>query len=251
VGKFTLTNSKIYYGQYDLPGDFSECAVDVGTAAVEGAAFGDLVKTMYPGVDTAKLGAAGFFDPDALGVQADPVLQAAVGVAGPVITVSPVSGAEGETCYSMQALVSEYDPLAGVSVGGMAKFKLSAEAASRMIRGTLLRNTKFTGTPDSVTGTGSIFQLGAIAAGQSLWAALHIFAITGSASPTLTAKIQSATTGGFGSPTDRLTFAAQTAIGSVWATPVAGPITDQFWRCSFTISGTTPAFTWAILMGIL
>lgn len=250
MGKFTLTNAKLYLGQFDLSTDFSEATVDLGTEAIDGTAFGDLTKIMYPGLDTAKLGAAGYFDPDAQGFLSDPVLQAAVGVAGTPITVIPQSGAEGETCYSMQSLVAEYDPFASVNVGQMAKFKLGVEASSRMIRGLILRNTKFTGTPDTVTGNGTIFNPGAVAAGQSLWAALHIFTVTGT-TPNLTVAIQSAATGGFASPTTRFTFAVQNAPASLWAAPVAGPITDAFWRCTFTISGTTPAFTYAVVMGIL
>lgn len=249
MAKLTLTNSKLYYGQYDLSTDMSEATIDIGTQAEDGTAWGDLTHIFYPGLDTAKLGAAGYFDSDVNSLLADPVLQAAVGVASQPVTVIPISGAEGEAAYMMQALVADYSPLAGVNVGTMAKFKLGVEAASRMPRATVLRNTKFTGTPDTVTGNGTIFQIGAVPAGQFLWAALHVFTVTGT-TPSLTVAIQSATTGGFGSPTTRLTFTAQNAPAGVWAVPIAGPITDQFWRATFTISGTTPAFTYAVLMGI-
>jgi hypothetical protein len=42
-----------------------------------------------------------------------------------------------------------------------------------------------------------------------------------------------------------------TALGSQFATRVAGPITDDWWRASFTVGGSaTPTFTLALVMGI-
>ena len=41
-----------------------------------------------------------------------------------------------------------------------------------------------------------------------------------------------------------------TGIGYQSANPVAGPITDQYWRVSWTISGSTPSFTFVVSLGI-
>ncbi|HEY9416720.1 MAG TPA: hypothetical protein VIQ30_18350, partial [Pseudonocardia sp.] len=77
--------------------------------------------------------------------------------------------------------------------------------------------------------------VGAVASGQFAYAALHVF----SAGTTMTVQVQSAATVGFASPTTRGTFSAATAVGGLWLTRVAGPITDTYWRLNVSaITGT-------------
>ena len=81
-------------------------------------------------------------------------------------------------------------------------------------------------------------------AGQYLYGILHCTAVSGTNTPTITVKIQSDSTDAFSSASDRITFTAKTAIGSQWATKVsADTITDNYWRASWTVSGTNPSLT--------
>jgi hypothetical protein len=69
--------------------------------------------------------------------------------------------------------------------------------------------------------------------------------------PTLDVTVQSDDAEGFASPTTRLTFTQKSAIGAEFITPVAGPITDTWWRVSWAIGGTTPTFGIVACVGIL
>ncbi|HEU0139609.1 MAG TPA: hypothetical protein VFQ79_07860 [Bryobacteraceae bacterium] len=63
-------------------------------------------------------------------------------------------------------------------------------------------------------------------------------------------KVQSGTSGAMSSPVDRITFAAANAVGSQWGSAI-GPITDTWFQVSWTITGTTPSFTFICAVGAL
>lgn len=156
------------------------------------------------------------------------------------VTVSP-TGADGDVGYFTNAFESTYQSF-GQS-GEPAPFTLDARSVSPMVRGTLLTPWN---TARSATGSGTARQAGAVAANQYLYAALHVHAGTGG---TLTVKVQSDDNAGMTSPADRVTFTATTGRTSQWATPVAGAITDTYWRASWTVTGGT---TWkfVVVVGI-
>ena len=77
---------------------------------------------------------------------------------------------------------------------------------------------------------------------------LAMSSLSGQASMTL--KIQSDDNSGMSSPTDRITsFTAATGTGYQWGS-VAGAITDDYWRCVYTITGTG-TITFAVAAGII
>jgi len=187
VAKQILQNVKLWVGGYDLSADHNSVTLGDGVELVVEPAFGDLIKTTYAGLKIADLGAAGLYNT----AVTEPQLFANIGAVLP-ITVAPgvPSGAEGELAYFLNALEAQFDPITA-SVGQMAKFKFAARAAGGpLVRGLILRNTPAPG--DAATGNGTVFQLGAIGAAQFLWAAVHVFALTGGTSPTLTLALQSA-----------------------------------------------------------
>jgi hypothetical protein len=94
-------------------------------------------------------------------------------------------------------------------------------------------------------------ELGAVAAGQRVYAALHVIDPVSGTSPTLDVTLKSAALVGFGSPTTRLTFTQATEPTSELLS-AAGAITDEFWRVDFSIGGTdTPTFPFIVVVGIL
>jgi hypothetical protein len=89
-----------------------------------------------------------------------------------------------------------------------------------------------------------------VSASQKMYAALHVRSVSGT-NPTLDVVVQSDTVG-FPSATSRITFSQATATTNRHQfSSVAGAITDDYWRVSYTIGGTgTPTFSFAVTVGI-
>lgn len=203
-------------------------------------------KELTAGIFSATLAAEGQWAAGSGGLadlgQVDDALSAALGTTGPwsAMTNTPVAG---DIAWSMTALTSKYT--IGGAVGDVAPWSASVPSAGPLIRGQVMHPP---GTARTSTGTGTIVQVGAVPAGYAMYANLHVIGASGT-TPSMTVKVQSAALVGFGSPTDRATFTAATAIGGQSA-KIAAPITDQFWRISYTISGTTPSFLLVAVLGL-
>jgi hypothetical protein len=105
------------------------------------------------------------------------------------------------------------------------------------------------GVPRTANGSGTGYQVGAPTAVQGMYATLHVLSVTGTATPTLTVTIESSVDNTFAAPTVRGSFAAATGKGGQ-AIKITGPVTDQWWRAKWTISGTTPSFLFLVALGI-
>jgi hypothetical protein len=53
----------------------------------------------------------------------------------------------------------------------------------------------------------------------------------------------------FGTPVDQITFTPRTVAGGE-ILRVVGPITDTFYRATYTITGTTPSFLFNVSLGV-
>lgn len=236
-----LRDCRLWLDGYDLSGDMNALAITYSAAMLDDTRFGDSTKRNAGGVRSIVANHQGLWNGGDTGV--DAVLFSQIGAANAPMTLSPTTGAEGEVAFTFRSLASQYQP--GAKHGDLLMFSVSAEGGdgAPLVRGTVLHNATKT-----ATGTGSIYQMGATASGQKLYGALHVTAAAGT-SPTLAVKVQSAALAGFGTPTDRLTFATKSAIGSDWQT-AAGPITDAYHRVSFTIGGTGASFSFVVILGI-
>lgn len=134
------------------------------------------------------------------------------------------------------------------SVGEVSPWMMDAVGTWPLARGVCAHPS---GVPRTATGTGTALQLGAIDAdeGQHLYANLHVLSVAGTSTPTITVNIQSDDNSGFTTATTRGSFAAKTAVGGE-SIRIAGSITDDYWRASWTISGSTPSFLFLVSMGI-
>jgi len=158
------------------------------------------------------------------------------------------NSADGSRAYLMRGIVLNYTPVDG-EAGALAMTRISGRnSTGGVVRGRLIHPGSATRTSSS---TGTAQQLGAVVAGKSMYAALHVLTSTGT-TPSLTVKVQSDDNSGFTSATDRITFTAETDATThyQWGS-VAGAITDDYWRVSYTISGTDPSFSFAVTAGIL
>lgn len=157
-----------------------------------------------------------------------------LGVPNRVITTGLVE-TEGSPVVMMRGMQPSYTWLEG-TVGDLAKAKVNAvgsDGGYGVVRGQLA--VDFT----TVSATGAIgtgLNLGAVGAAQRLFATLHIFGVPGT---TITGVIQSDDNSGFTTPTTRITFGPHTTAGGYWATPIAGAISDTWFRLNISaITGT-------------
>jgi hypothetical protein len=183
-------------------------------------------------------------DPATLGV--DDTLWPLLGTAGTVKSIV-TNSADGSTAYLLQSIPLSYTPVSG-NVGELAMGTISGSSSTGpVVRGALLHPSNVSRTSTS-TGTGR--QLGAVVAGKSMYAALHVISAAGS-TPTLAVILQSDDNAGFTTPTSRITFTTATGRTSQMLS-VAGAITDDYWRVSYTIGGTGgPTFAFAVTAGII
>lgn len=93
-------------------------------------------------------------------------------------------------------------------------------------------------------GNGTVVELGAIAAGQSVRASLHIFGVTGG---NLTVIVESAALPAMSAPNTRINFGAQTAPGAHFS-KFSTATGDVQWRVRWT--QTASSATFAVLVGI-
>lgn len=235
MSKFVLTNCRVFFGAADLSGDTNEATV-TGSREVKDTTnyLSGGWKEEIAGLGSSKIEITGYTEasatPATVGLPDDTGF-ANFGLLGGV-TLAPTGAADGAPAYLTNVLESDFNPLLG-KIGDVAGFKLSTVSSWPLVKGVIAT------PPSSVlavgSGTGTINNLGAVAAGKQVYADIHVISTTGA--PSLVMTVQSAALVGFGSPTTRLTFGTATSIGSqIIRTP--GPITDAFWRASWTVSGT-------------
>lgn len=161
-------------------------------------------------------------------------------------TVSANNAANvGDLAYFMQAMRGDYKMFD--AVGEVAPWTSTAKSSWPLVRGQFAHPP---GTARTATGTGTGLNLGAVAAGKRLYASLHVLSVAGTATPTITARVESSVDNTFGAATTRATFAAATAVGGQVLRTDGTAYTDTWWRIAWTISGTTPSFLFAAALGI-
>lgn len=195
-----------------------------------------------------QLSANGYVDFDSNNVDAKLGTSGSLGGTIVPVTICPsdVGGADGAVAFTGKGLQTQYAILSGAP-GELAPFSLTASGSSApLVRGTVLCPSSAAKT---ATGNGTGRQLGAVTAGQSMFLALHVLAISGA--PTFSVILESDDNSGFTSATTRITSANYSAsTGSEWQS-VAGAITDTYWRVRWTVTGgTNPSITFLAVAGI-
>ncbi len=237
-----LENSKILYEGYDFSGDFQSMTLQLSRDDLATTVFDDAARTHTAGLMNFNFNSAGFVQ---FGTgENETVVNANLGVAGKIFTVLPENFTEGSIGYSSQGITLGYEIFG--AVGEMAPFGLVGIGSGvTPFRGTVLA----TGAQTS-SGNGTARQLGAVGATEFLYSVLHVTAVGGTNTPTITVKLYSAAASNMAGKTERIGFTAKTAIGAQWATPVGGAITDEWWRVEWTITGTDPSLTVYCTVGI-
>ena len=242
-----MTDARIWIGQFDLVDTTNDVSVDVEYAELDKTNFGSGGKReVTGGLKMSSATISGFLDFAEDSSDEGLATVAAVPRIAPgtdnVITIAQ-DDAAGSTALLMEGL--EMKVARGAKVGELSTFtaNLSGSASPGIVEGILLAAEQTQTTTTSVAG----IQHGAVASGETAYAALHVFAASGT--PTLDVTIESDDNSGFSSATTRMTFTQATGATSEWKS-VAGAITDDYWRVVATIGGSTPSFTFAVSFGI-
>lgn len=249
MSKMVLKGARIFAGGADLTGQTNKVELNTEVETKDVTTFGsvdannEIWKEVTAGLAGAGVSASGFWEAgDASKVDNDTWTTIGTGAGGPW-TICPTTANAADLAWVLAAMRSSYTLLD--KPGEVAPYATAATSTWPVARGKVLNPP---GTARTATGTGSIVQVGAVPAGKSMYVALHVVSATGT-TPSITVTVQSAALVGFGSPTTRLTFAAATAPGGQ-ILRVAGPITDAFWRVSYTISGSGPSFLLLAAAGV-
>lgn len=230
MSAFVLTDAKIWMGGYDISGITNKLAAVNSAVEKDASVFGDAAMRRLAGQKDSMVEAAGFYDGTYEGA-----LSGVVGATGNIVSFAPVH-TEGGVAYAMRAMGGEFAQLGDLNEVTPFSLSLKGSEGDALSRGLLLYNQA--GVASSENGTA--FQLGAVAAGQTLYAARHVTAVDDGAD-TIDAVLASDDNESFDSGTTRITFTQASAIGAEWMT-LPGPITDDWWRLQLTIAGTTPSF---------
>ncbi|MGW3346798.1 hypothetical protein ACWDA3_26095 [Nonomuraea rubra] len=161
-------------------------------------------------------------------------------------SIGPGEADVGELAYLTYALRSSYK--LGDKVGEVAPWSGMAKSSWPTVRGQFAHPP---GTARSTSGDGTAVQVGAVAAGQRLYAALHVLSVAGTSNPTLTVTVESDTAEAFDDdPQTEITFQAATAAGGQILRTSGSAITGPWYRASWTISGSGPSFLFVVALGI-
>lgn len=246
MAAFTLLDVDMYAGGLDLSCFTNQVNVNVDVAEVDVTTFcsggwtvpiGGLKSSVLSFSGPTDMATATAANKSAV----DEYLNVQLGGDWPV-TVVPAGSSAGAVAYFTNSCLYSRTILSG-AVGDMAMHSVEYHGKNPVVRGVVETAQTITATGNS---TGQ--QLGAVASGQRIWAAVHFLTADGT-TPSITVKIQSDDNSGFTSPTDRITFTAATAKGAEFASAM-GPFTDDYWRAEWTVSGTTPSFDTRIVFGI-
>lgn len=200
-------------------------------------------KELVGGLASSEINAEGLWQAGDPG-QVDDAAWAMLGGRGPW-TVCPTDATVGALAYTTFALQSSYK--LGDAVGEVAPYVAKASGSWPVARGQIAHPP---GTARTATGTGTALQLGAIPAGKRLYAALHVLSVAGTATPKISARVESDADNTFSTPATQITFADAIAAGGQILRTDGTAVTDTWFRIAWTISGTSPSFLFAAALGI-
>lgn len=175
------------------------------------------------------------------------IMRSTLGVSDTVITIAATDGTVGSPAIFGKTVEGSFG--VGGSVGDVTNLATAHMVTGMLTGGVVLESGT---TARTSSGNGTAVQVDNVDTGQYLYASLHVLSVSGT-SPSLTVALQSDDNAGMSSATTRATFSAATSIGAQYRTPVAGPLgggTETYWRASWTISGTSPSFTFAVALAV-
>lgn len=250
MGKQVLVDVRLFAGGVDLSGNSNKVEISDSMEVRNTTNFrSGGARQVLAGLEEVSISGEGQWeasDPTSQPYRPDDAFWASRRVEEPVTAAADGQSdlAAGSKMYLTSATRSAYKLLG--EVGEVIPWGAEWAGSWPLARGVCAHPS---GVPRTASGTGGAFQVGAPLAGQAIYATLHVLSVAGTAAPTLTVSVESAPTNAFAAPVARAAFVAATAKGGQ-AVMVPGPITDQWWRVKWTVSGTTPSFLFLAAIGI-
>lgn len=242
MGTLVVTNAYSYVGPKDFTGDIKSWHVGGEGEPLERTNMrSGAWKEFKLGLKKSTFDMEGFWESGTTDT-VDSEIFPALTTTGRVVTTGP-DEVEGGPAWIHRGMLPHYELLGGV--GEMAPFKVNGcgtDGPTGLVRGALtLKKTTVTTTGAK----GTALNLGLVAAGQYLYATLHLF---GTAGTSITCQVESDDANTFLSATQRITFGgAQTATAGLWGTRVAGAIASDTW---FRLNVTAITGTWSVACAI-
>lgn len=244
MGKSILTNVRCFAVGVDLTGNSNKIELSSEAEVKKTTNYGsNSWDEVIGGIASAEISGEGQWEAGDV-TKVDDASWAQLGGIGPWSISANNAANVGDLAYFTSAMRADYKLFD--AVGEVAPWTSSAKSTWPLVRGQFAHPP---GTARTATGTGTGLQVGAVALGKRMYAALHVLSVAGT-TPSITGRVESSVDNTFGAPTTRLTFAAATAVGGQTLRTDGSAITDTWWRIAWTISGTTPSFLFAASLGI-
>ena len=235
------SKARAYLQGFDVSGFVKDLSDDLKIEAAETTNLKSLGKEFIPGLFEATVGADGFMD-GAAGSDATTfsfLVDSLMAVNNVLMTYYPQGEGVGNMAKGVQGQLTKNTIKTGVTGAGTVSLELNSDVGSEFASELHPQGAEtVTGNDASSVDNGASSANGGVAY-------LQITAVSGSASPTLTATVQHSTDNSVF--VDLVAFTAATAIGAQRVT-VAGTV-NRYTRTKRTISGTTPSFTYNVAFG--
>lgn len=249
-----LENVRLYQGGADYTGASNKVELTLEVEEKDVTNFGSydpttgkLWKEVKGGIASAKITQGGNWEAGDTGMVDDDSWAAlgGIGAWSALPTATPAAATYGDLAWFTKTHRGSYALLGGV--GDVAPWSGALSSVWPGVRG-VCAHPPGTARTSTGSGTGVEFAAG-VSSTQYLYAALHVLSVAGTSTPTITVKVQSDTASNFPSAADVMTFTAATARSGEVIRSI-GPITDTFFRASWTITGSSPSFLFLVTLGI-
>lgn len=251
MAKFTLTNVRFFAGGADLTTNANKAEISYEVEEKDATAFSAsaTLGTWHEsigGISSSQISGSGQWDaadiPTNIPMLPDDASFAFIGTQQ-AVTICPQTAAAGAVAYCGGYLRQNYT--VGGSVGDLAPWQGNW-------MGSFVPGRGYITVPPAAytaTGLGTGVQLPALGVNDFVTVTMHVLSLAGT-TPGVSAVVQSATANTFAGATTRgVAFTSQTVQGGQ-VQRIRGPITDTWWRLSYTITGTTPSIILASAIGI-
>lgn len=240
MAQLILSNAKVFADQYDVSGYLNQGEIQKASDIHDTTPFGASEHRFTPGLQGGNWSLQGFTEFGTTPAKIEKIMHTLKGVRDEPLTIVPEGPTIGNVAVFLPAAFHGFDfgaphgnPNTFTWNGGTSKWQPISGFIDEV-------NT----TARTATGNSPGQALGAVAANQFLYAAVHVSAGTG----TMDLIVESETGGAFGSPTTVITFPQFTGAGA-HIMRVAGPLTDDNFRFKWTLA-SSPSFTFAAVFGI-
>lgn len=246
MSSLAYVNARLLIDGLDMSADFNTLNVMYGAAALNNTVFGQTTKTTAGGLKSASVTGKGFVNLDSSA--SDQVLFNDIGSGAFLATLFPNGITENATStaanyagYGYAFSHVEVKHNKGGQVGTLLGFDIDLQSAGDLVRAITLKDFTSVAATSGVTNTSPFTRLFATTCEQ-VYGGLHVTALTTGNTEAISAVLQSASSSGFATTTNQISFSALTCKAGSYATPILPTAlsTDRpFWRAQITTCGST------------